>query len=154
MLHRLMEQNNDIKALKNTRAREGRDSYLTHDAQGSNLCNRCTVWTQRTEGDIENPVPHPTPAPEGGRDREVFCSRYDACLDHIIAGAWPGFSCRECSGFEADRRDSESWLANCRACLVLLGAVFSAKAYRRQSPARILGRIEAEEKINPMDPEG
>ena len=113
------------------------------------------VTEKRAEGHIENllhkeePVPNPTPAPEGGRDPEVFCSRYDACLDRAITGAWPGFSCRECSGFEQLGFDAGEWLHDAHACAALVVAVLRPGSCKRLSRRKLFRGGS----MSPYDPE-
>ena len=38
------------------------------------------------------------------RNRNLFCPRYEACLDEAMARGWVSFTCARCARFEVLRR--------------------------------------------------
>lgn len=71
--------------------------------------------------------PRPCPAVEDTVFKQVFCRRYDACLDKAARENWPQFTCRGCQelGNTTAMRPSPREL---RGCYCLLHKLFIGKS--------------------------
>lgn len=76
---------------------------------------------------VIRPEPMPVPAPQiyhpahADGVRQLFCTRYNACLDVAFASRWEGFSCSDCAAFLPPTQ--EEHLADVEAMAKLIGAV-------------------------------
>lgn len=68
------------------------------------------------------PTPTPCAAVNSPRKvrREVFCKRYDLCLDYAIEMNWENFSCEVCDGYERESRTCEQWAEEAVRCITLI----------------------------------
>ena len=66
------------------------------------------------------PVPCVAVTSPGKIKRQVFCQKYETCLDYAIEMGWDNFSCEACGAFEWENKTQEQWAEEAFHCITLI----------------------------------